>query len=120
MPKKRVLLVEDEPMITLLYEDVLQDSEFELVASLTCNRDALAWIDKCTPDVAIVDYVLSDGPCHPVVDKLKELSVPVLVASGYTDPPEGWEHVTWLEKPFPAERLLSAVRSLAGDPESRC
>jgi len=38
---KRVLLVEDEPMITILYEDVLEDSESDLIATVTCNKDGL-------------------------------------------------------------------------------
>jgi DNA-binding response OmpR family regulator len=38
--KYDIMLVEDEPLITILYEDVLSDAEFRLTHAVTCNRDA--------------------------------------------------------------------------------
>jgi DNA-binding NarL/FixJ family response regulator len=54
--KLKVLLIEDEPLITFLYEQVLESTEFDLVAIAPCNSQALTWLQSNRPDLAIVDF----------------------------------------------------------------
>lgn len=110
---KKLLLVEDEPLVTMTYEDVLAGTEFALAAIFLCNKDAVAWLESNQLDLAIVDYVLSDGPCLPVVECLRALRLPFLVVSGAGDPPEmEMRGAPWLSKPFRGRSLLKALRAL--------
>jgi DNA-binding response OmpR family regulator len=110
--KYSVMLVEDEPLIAMLYEDIVVDSEFEILEVHACNSDALKSLERVSPDIVIVDYNLHDGPCLPVVARLKERGTPFIVATGYGDEidPELGANV-WLTKPFRDEDVLSALRT---------
>ena len=110
---RQVMLVEDEPLVTMAYEDALDGTEFSLAAILLCNKEAVGWLSRRKPDLAIVDYVLGDGPCHPVIERLRELRVPFLVVSGVGDPPDkDLLGAPWLSKPFRGSGLLNALRAL--------
>lgn len=107
----RVLLVEDEPLIAMLYEDIVQGTRFEIIETLMCNQDALKALDADRPDVVIVDYNLTDGPCLPVARRLRDLHIPFIVATGYGDnhdPELG--SARWLVKPFKDEDVISALQ----------
>jgi DNA-binding response OmpR family regulator len=110
--KYSVMLVEDEPLIAMLYEDIVVDSEFEILEVHVCNAAALAALATVSPDIVIVDYNLHDGPCLPVVARLKETGTPFIVATGYDDnvDPELGANV-WLTTPFRDEDVLSALRA---------
>lgn len=106
----RVLLIEDEPLIAMLYEDIVLESSYEIIETLMCNAEAIAFINRERPDIVIVDYNLSDGPCLPVVRKLHELDIPFIVATGYgddRDPELG--SCRWLVKPFKDVDVLDAL-----------
>ena len=108
-----VMLCEDEPLVTMTYEDVLAGTEFNLAAVLLCNNQAIEWLNANMPDIAIVDYVLGDGPCHAVVEKLRSSNVPFMVVSGAGDPPDkDLLGAPWLSKPFRGRKLLKALRAL--------
>jgi DNA-binding response OmpR family regulator len=107
--------VEDEPLIAMLYEDIMHGSAFGVVDVIMCNSEAVAALDETRPDVVIVDYNLTDGPCLPVVRKLRELSIPFIVATGYgdnVDPELG--SARWLVKPFTDQAVLDALREAVG------
>jgi DNA-binding response OmpR family regulator len=110
-----VLLVEDEPLISLLFEEILEETEFDLVASLLCNRDALEWLGQNRPDLAIVDYRLSDGPCFPIILALRTAGIPILLSSGHDrfNDPE-LVGLQYLIKPFRDEDLVKQLRDIVG------
>jgi CheY-like chemotaxis protein len=115
-----VLLVEDEPLIAMLYEDIVEGTPFKITDVLLCNADALVALDRLRPDIVVVDYNLTDGPCLPVVRRLRQLSIPFIVATGYgdhTDPDLG--SVRWLEKPFRDEDLIRALHECVATTNSR-
>ena len=66
--------------------------------------DALAWAEHATPDVALLDYLLKDGPCTALVRTLLRRGVPVLIYSGIRqdEVPPDLRPVTWIEKPVEA------------------
>lgn len=112
--KLRVLLVEDEPLITFLFQDLLDGTEFSVVATMTCSGPVLDYLARDAPDLAIVDLMLADGPCIPLIEKLLEMRVPTVVVSGHEDG-EGYANrdgACFLSKPFYSERLLAALRSM--------
>jgi DNA-binding response OmpR family regulator len=108
------LLLENEPIIAMDLELALKDEGFTVTFIMSC-QEAADWLKDHSPDVAIVDIMLRDGPCHLIVETLSARGVPFLVHSG--DPAsmhEGTAFVkgTWLSKPVSAIKLALAARGV--------
>lgn len=114
MIRKTVLLVEDEPLITLLYQDILFDSEFRLTDPMTCSGPVLEYLTQNRPDLSIVDLYLDDGPCLEVIAKLQELMIPVLIVSAHGDAEDLAKKygLPLLLKPFDESEFLKALNAL--------
>jgi CheY-like chemotaxis protein len=65
--KKKILLVEDEKILRMLYEEELGEEGFE-VAAVKSGEEALQRLDKAVPDLIILDIVL------PGIDGLETLA----------------------------------------------
>src|SRR5918995_3283844 len=96
--KPLVLVLEDEALIALNLQDELQDAGHEVAGPFTACSAALDWLRTATPDMAILDATLNDGPCHSVAAELARRGVPFLIYSGYQEdrrllsdfPPIAW------------------------------
>jgi DNA-binding response OmpR family regulator len=111
----RVLLLEDEALIAVTLQDDLEEVGYGVVGPFTTCRDALSWLARNKPDLAILDSVLKDGPCQNVALALTSLNVPFLVYSGYAQDLSVLRELTnatWVEKPATAEVLLQALAGL--------
>lgn len=107
----RILLVEDEPLIAMMLTDWLADLGHDVVGTAAKCKEAEALVDQERPDFAILDYLLIDGPFHPVAAKLKSLSVPFVVVSGAMIDGEGEDlsGVDILTKPIDFEKLAQSL-----------
>lgn len=105
-----ILVVEDEPFIALDMEDTLTDAGFSVEARSSC-ADASTWLAAKTPAVAILDLHLKDGEGTSIAAALRKRGVPVVFCSGThpRDLPEGYESVSWVQKPFLEGELIHAV-----------
>lgn len=65
--KLRIVLVEDEPLIAILLEDLLQEIGHEVVATTATEADAVAAVRRVKPDLMIVDCNLQEGTGNGVV-----------------------------------------------------
>lgn len=111
----QILLLEDEALIALDIESSLREEGLS-VTSLNSCAAALEWLQTATPDLAILDIGLTDGPCHDVAEVLVEQNVPFIVHSGdskseYEDTP--FSKGIWLNKPSRPEVLIDLVRTFA-------
>jgi len=116
MPQK-ILIVDDEPNITLSFSSLLQDEGYQTTTAATAEEA----IDRCLE--ASFDLVLLDLhlPGQSGIDFLKsikeELHPPmVLVVSGQSDIPTALQAIKlgaidYLEKPVQPEKLISSLRS---------
>jgi hypothetical protein len=61
--------------------------------------------------VALLDYLLKDGPCTDLVRTLLQRGVPVLIYSGIRqdDVPPDLRPVTWIEKPVERAKLIDLL-----------
>ena len=80
----RVLLIEDEPIIGLMFEEILIDAGFEVVGIAARLKIALDMIENCKFDAAIVDANLAGESSSPATSALASRGVPFLVLSGYS------------------------------------
>lgn len=115
----RVLVVDDDAMITQMYDEVLSGAGYAVVTAGSC-ADAVLKMDAINgdADVLLVDLGLPDGDGAELARTLasKHGSKPTMYVSGWTD--EFWQLQDapgrWLiiPKPVPLEKLVAAVRWL--------
>ena len=112
---KRVLVVEDEPMIRLLLDDMLADLGYTMAAEAGRLDEALAKANDGEFDVAILDVNLNGQPITPVVEVLVRRGVPFVFVSGYARRgiPEAHSDAPLLQKPFQSDGLASALAAIA-------
>ena len=104
---KRILVVEDEMLIALLFEDILADFDCSVVGPALKISPALALAQTADIDAAILDVNLGGDSSFPVADILRQRGVPLIFASGYGSvglPSE------WQGRPVPAETLCGGRR----------
>ncbi len=110
-----VLILEDEALIGLNLRDDLQDAGYRVEGPFTTCAAALEWLQTATPDTAILDAALKDGPCRAIAQELTRRKVPFLIYSGYHEDRQllaEFPHVTWIEKPAPCSVLVEACQQL--------
>lgn len=83
MTSQRILIVEDEPLISMMLEDFL-DALDRQVAGIADNvAEALALIEAGGIDAAILDVNLRAGETSwPIADALATAGIPFLLATG--------------------------------------
>ena len=109
------LVVEDQALIAMALEASLEEAGFQVAGPVPSNAEALDWLEHHTPDLALLDVLLKDGPCTSVVRALRARSIPFAIYSGLrpgSRPPE-LETVRWLEKPVSRDDLTGVLREIA-------
>jgi DNA-binding response OmpR family regulator len=113
--RQLVLVLEDEALIALNVQDELQDAGYEVAGPFSTCSAALEWLQTTTPDMAILDATLKDGPCREIALELSRREVPFLIYSGYQEDRQllsEFDHITWIEKPVPAGVLVQECQQL--------
>jgi len=85
---KRILVVEDEPMIRMLLEDMLSELGYTVAAEAAGIEEALEATKNADFDLAILDADLKGQPALPVADALVTRGTPFVFATGYGEVPE--------------------------------
>jgi DNA-binding response OmpR family regulator len=110
----RVLIVDDEPMISLLLEDWLNELGHEVVGPARDARSALALIGSAPPDAAIVDVTLRGETGYAIAERLAECKIPFVFATGRAEGslPPPFEDAAMLSKPFDFAAVQAAVAGM--------
>lgn len=118
-PRCRVLVVEDEAMIAMLFEDMILDFGSEVVGPATKIADALDIARHAELHAAVLDINVEGAESFPIADVLRDRGVPIIFATGYGSralPPRFLDSPT-LPKPFGYPALAEALRTaLASQP----
>lgn len=103
----RILIVEDEVLIRMLFEDMLDELGHSIdgVAGRLEEALELARLSQC--DFAILDVHLNGVEVYPVAEVLAERGIPFIFATGYAgaELPEKFRGRPTIQKPFQPERL---------------
>ena len=113
-----ILLVEDSLIIALDAEDIATRLGAETATTAATVQGALDSIDAARPSVAMLDINLGDQNSYPIADRLAELNIPFLFATGYgeqADPPIAHRGRPIVQKPYTLENVARALDRLVGD-----
>ncbi|CAM0999821.1 Response regulatory domain-containing protein [Rhodanobacter sp. Root179] len=110
---KRILVVEDDPVVAMVVEDSLRDMGLEVFVDLSLI-DALGDIESTDFDAALLDVGLRGETAHPVMLALQQRSVPFMVMSGGDLQALAVEFpgVRMMSKPLDMKSLCTAVQDL--------
>ena len=107
----RVLVVEDETVVSFLVEDMLLDIGCREVVHAADIGNALSLIDSGI-DFAVLDVNLGRENVYPVAERLTARGIPFLFATGYgragLEP--AWRDRPVIQKPFRRELLAEAMQ----------
>jgi CheY-like chemotaxis protein len=112
----RVLVLEDEPTISMMLQDWLTELNCETVGPAYCVKDALAFIDTACPDAAILDLLVRDETSYAVASSLRARRVPFAFATGYGDQGvvDAFKHEIIVSKPFDFADIKDVLAKLLG------
>ena len=123
MPKRellelpcRLLIIEDDWLISTLIEDQLAELSLEIAGVATSVADALRLIATVEIDAALLDMKLQEEFAGKVADALKAHGIPFVFVSGYSRAPgPRYGDVPILLKPFDVDELKTAVEGMLSD-----
>jgi len=115
----RVLVVEDEMMVSMLIEDMLADMGCQVVGPASRLDEAIELAKQSAIDCAVLDVNLGGQPIFPLADILREKGCPFAFATGYGDAGlrDGDRGTPVLQKPFregDLARVLGELRAKVG------
>ncbi len=121
--KRRILVVEDEAMISMLLEDMVLDCGAEIVGPVAKFDDALELAHRAEFEVAVLDLNLNGTLSYPIAEVIRERGIPVIFATGYGADGllDRFRDCPTLQKPFSQQDFAEAVAAACRqDAAHRC
>ena len=111
---KRILIVEDEPLMAMDMQSMLSAAGCEPVGPAGTLDDARRLLGAATCDAALVDVNLKGQPIEGLLPLLREAGVPFAFVTGYGPKvlSKIFEETVTISKPFSAEQLLAVTEVL--------
>jgi CheY-like chemotaxis protein len=113
-----VLIVEDDPIIALDFEDTILSFGVKAVRTAGNVARALDLIADRAPDFALLDVSLSREKSFAIAERLEKLKIPFIFITGYgTDVrlPAAFADRPRLTKPYSTDALKALLGSRAGN-----
>jgi DNA-binding response OmpR family regulator len=106
-----VVVLEDEPILGFALEDMLTELGDWEVEVLTHLDQADAFLDRRTPNLAILDVNIHGRLSYGFADRLLAAGVPYLFATGYGDQthPEAHLEAPTVTKPYTIQDIDRAI-----------
>jgi CheY-like chemotaxis protein len=108
-----VLIVEDDPIIALDFEDRILGFGVKTVRTAQTVAKAFDMIAEGAPDFALLDVGLIHEKCFAIADRLKALDIPFIFVTGYGREiavPLAFSDRLRLSKPCSSEALAVALK----------
>lgn len=107
-----VVVVEDEPLLTTMLEELLEELGCTVVASAASVAAGAKEIAKHSFDIAILDVHLRGEKAWPLADALRDAKRPFIIASGDSgdEIASRYPTATILNKPYEVDSLAVALR----------
>ena len=114
-----VLIVEDDPIIALDFEDRILGFGVKTVRTAASVAKALEMIADRAPDFALLDVGLVHEKSFAIAERLDALKVPFVFVTGYGADvrlPAAFADKRRLPKPCPADELQAMLKRRSGGP----
>jgi CheY-like chemotaxis protein len=110
-PKHRILVVEDEAMVSMLLEDMVLDCGCEIIGPVARFEAALALAQTAEFDLAVLDLNLNGTLSYPIAEVIRARGIPVIFATGYGAAGllDKFRDCPTLQKPFSQSDFAQAV-----------
>lgn len=109
--RKRVLVVEDEPLIAMDIANVLEEAGYVVVGPAGDVTEALALLEATRVEHAVLDVNLGRETSEAIARRLQDLQIPFVSLSGYSrdQQPRIFHQSPALTKPLRKEALLAEI-----------
>ncbi|HZD92432.1 MAG TPA: HWE histidine kinase domain-containing protein [Pseudolabrys sp.] len=114
-----ILIVEDEPMISMMLADMLIENG-ELIDGPYCGiKEALMAARRNNLKAGILDVNLKGNAVYPVADILIERKIPFIFVTGYTAEAidARYNHIPVLQKPIEPQHIWAALQGSSSNAE---
>ena len=117
MPKPRILIVDDDPLIRKLIGDTLKVWNFEILIAID-GAEALQIVERELPDLIILDIMMPNVNGYEVCRQLREWSqIPIIMLSARGDVSDKVKCLElgaddYLVKPCGVNELISRVKAV--------
>ncbi|NEX45590.1 response regulator [Pseudotabrizicola algicola] len=114
---RRVLLIEDEPLVALDLSCELEDVGAEVVAVARTLKDALIAAENQSIDLALLDGNLGGEKVDGVAEILTKRGIPFCFVSGYGPEhlPVDFQSVPMVQKPVDPAKLRAVLEKMVAD-----
>jgi DNA-binding NtrC family response regulator len=112
-----VLIVEDDPIIALDFEDTILGFGVKAVRTAGNVASALDLIAERPPEFALLDVGLTREKSFAIAEQLEALEIPFVFISGYgadVSLPAAFADRPRLPKPYSTDALKALLKSRAG------
>ena len=116
MPKAKVMICEDEPIVALDLQMLVEGFGYEVMGLYASVEKALEALDGARPDAAVLDVNLRDGTVFPVAERLHELGAGLVFHSGHAfgdEITQRWPDASCCEKPIDTLKLEQELERVA-------
>ncbi len=114
LDSKRILVVEDEPIIAMALEEMLETLGCSIAGSAHSLETAFAMAETVTADAAILDLNLNGSTSFEVAAELSRRGIPYLFATGYGEAVLDARpaNVSVVHKPYGLDEIDDALTAL--------
>jgi len=117
MPKKKVLVIDDEQIVLNSVKKILGHEEHEVETTLS-GRQGLEWALSKSYDIVLTDVRMPDMGGMLILRDIKKAkpSMPVIIITGYANVQSAMQAMKlgaaeYIEKPFTPDQLLKAINA---------
>jgi DNA-binding response OmpR family regulator len=111
----KILVVDDDPAIRLLYKEELEDEGYEVIVA-SSGEEALKLFDEENPDLVTLDILMPDMDGIQVLRKMKEKKprVPIIMSTAYDyrDDFAVWASEAYVVKSSDTTELKNTIKKL--------
>lgn len=109
---KRILVVEDEPVLAVDLEDMLHDLGAVVIGPVASLQRAIQIVEEEPMNGAVLDINIGGDLVFPLADRLTRKRIPFIFCTSYAEIAgalDEYEHVPRIGKPYREENLRKLV-----------